>query len=124
MLRFYFLICQSNWYQNASKLIYQLGEISFLSDTQNMVYYKFDFDVWRWTGRWQKSSGRENRPTPGMSFFSKLSVFHFAPTYYTTKKIKKVVERIKILELYIHTFIWDYLDVRLADYSYQTFMSF
>ena len=49
MQRFYYLICQSNWCQNASKLIYQKGEISFLWDTQNVVYCKFDFDVWRWT---------------------------------------------------------------------------
>ena len=68
MQRFYYLICQSTWCQNASKLIYQKGEISFLWDTKNMVYCKFDFPAWRWTGRWQKSSGLENRPTPGMVF--------------------------------------------------------
>ena len=32
MQRFYYLICQSTWCQNASKLIYQKGEISFLWD--------------------------------------------------------------------------------------------
>ena len=88
MQRFYDLICQSTWCQNASKLIYQKGEISFLWDTKNVVYCKFDFHAWRWTGRWQKSSGLENRPTPGM-VFPKHPVFHFAPmfhfalTYYT-----------------------------------------
>ena len=85
--RFYYLICQSNWSQNASKLIYQKGEISFLLDTQNVVYCKFDFDVWRWTGRRQKSNGRENRPTPCWLFskhpvFHFCTMFHFAPTYY------------------------------------------
>ena len=78
MQGFYYLICQSNWCQNASKFFYQNGEISFLWDTQNVVYYKFDFDVWRWTGRWQKSSGRENRPTPSR-LFSEHPVFHFPP---------------------------------------------
>ena len=68
MQRFYYFICQSTWCQNASKLIYQKGEISFLWDTKNVVYCKFDFLAWRWTGRWQKSSGLENRPTPGMVF--------------------------------------------------------
>ena len=68
MQRFYYLICQSNWCQNASKLIYQKGEISILWDIQNVVHCKSDFDVWRWTGRWQISSGPENRPTPGMLF--------------------------------------------------------
>ena len=70
--RFYYLIYKSNWCQNASKLIYWKGEISFLWDTQIVVYCKFDFDVWRWTGRRQKSSGRENRhaffKTPGVPF--------------------------------------------------------
>ena len=79
--RFYYLICQSNWCQNASKLIYQKGEISFLCDTQNAVYCKFDFDVWRWSGRRQKSSGRENRPTR-VILFSKHPVFHFAPMFH------------------------------------------
>ena len=69
MQRFYYLICQSNWRQNASKLIYQKGEITFLWDTQNVGYCKFDFDTWRWTGRRQKWNGRENRPTPGRLFF-------------------------------------------------------
>ena len=81
MQRFYYLICQSNWCHNASKLIYQKGEISFLWHTQNVVYCKFDFDVWRWTGRRQKSNGRENRPTPGR-LFSKHPVFHFAPMFH------------------------------------------
>ena len=35
MQRVYYLICQSNWCQNASKLIYQKGQISFFWDTQN-----------------------------------------------------------------------------------------
>ena len=78
MQRFYYLICQSNWCQNASSLFYQNGETSFLWDTQNVVYCKFDFGVWHWTGRCQKSRGRENRPTPG-GLFSEHSVFHFAP---------------------------------------------
>ena len=78
MQRFYYLICQSTWCQNASKLIYQKGAISFLWDTKNVVYCKFDFHAWRWIGRWQKSSGLENRPTPGM-VFPKHPVFHFAP---------------------------------------------
>ena len=88
MQRFYFLICQSNWCQNAIKLIHQNVEILFLWDTQNVVYCKFDIDVWRWTGRLQKSSGCEIRLTPGM-LSSKHPVFHFAtnihfaPTYYT-----------------------------------------
>ena len=52
-----------------------------------MVYCKFDFHAWRWTGRWQKSSGLENRPTSGMVFpkhpvFHFAPMFHFAPTYY------------------------------------------
>ena len=88
MRRFYYLICQSTWCQNASKLIYQKGEISFLRNTKNVVYCKFDFHAWRWTGRWQKSSGLENRPTPGLVFpkhpvFHFAPMFHFAPTYYT-----------------------------------------
>ena len=87
MQRFYYFICQSNWCQNASKFFYQNGEISFLWDTQNVVYCKFDFDVWRWTGRWQKSNGRENIPTPSRLFsehpvFHFALMFHFAPTYY------------------------------------------
>ena len=81
MQRFCYLICQSTWCQNASKLIYQKGEISFLWDTKNVVYCKFDFHAWRWIGRWQKSSGLENRPTPGM-FFPKHPVFHFAPMFH------------------------------------------
>ena len=86
--RIYYLICQSTWCQNASKLIYQKGEISFLWNTKNEAYCKFDFHAWRWTGRWQKSSGLENRPTPGMFFpkhpvFHFAPMFHFAPTYYT-----------------------------------------
>ena len=88
MQRFYYLICQSNLCQNTSKLIYQKGEITFLWDTQNVVYFKFDFDVWRWIGRLQKSNGRENRPTAGILFskhpvFHFAPMFHFAPTYYT-----------------------------------------
>ena len=84
----YYLICQSTWCQNASKLIHQKGEISFLWNTKNEAYCKFDFHAWRWTGRWQKSSGLENRPTPGMVFpkhpvFHFAPMFHFAPTYYT-----------------------------------------
>ena len=85
MQRFYYLIGQSTWRQNASKLIYQKCEISFWWDTQNMVYCKFDFQAWRWTGRWQKSSGLENRPTPGM-VFPKHPAFHFAPTYYIIER--------------------------------------
>ena len=77
---FYYLICRSTWCQNASKLIYQKGDISFLWDTKNVVYCKFDFHAWRWTGRWQKSTGLENRPTPGM-VFPKHPVFHFAPMF-------------------------------------------
>ena len=80
MQRLYYLICQSTWCQNAIKLIYQKGEISFLWDTKNVVYCKFDFHAWRWTGRWQKSSGLENIPTPGM-VFPKHPVFHFAPMF-------------------------------------------
>ena len=34
MQRFYYLMCQSTWCQNASKFIYQKGEISFLWDTK------------------------------------------------------------------------------------------
>ena len=84
---FYYLICQSTWCQNASKLIYQKGEISFLCDTKNVVYCNVDFHAWRRTGRWQKSNGLENRPTPGMVFlkhpvFHFAPMFHFAPTYY------------------------------------------
>ena len=87
MQRFYYLICQSNWCQNASNLFYQNGKILFLWDTQNVVYCKFDFGVWRWTDRWQKSSGRKNRPAPGRLFskhpvFHFAPMFHFAPTYY------------------------------------------
>ena len=90
MQRFYYLICQSTWCQNASRLIYQKGEISFLWDTKNVVYRKFDFHAWRWIGRWQKSSGLENRPTLCMVFpkhpvFHFAPMFHFAPTYYTGK---------------------------------------
>ena len=81
MQQFYYLICQSTWCQNASKLIYQKGEISFLWDTKIVVYFKLNFHAWRWTGRWQKSSGLENRPTPGM-FFPKHPVFHFAPMFH------------------------------------------
>ena len=88
MQRFYYLICQSNLCPNASKLIYQKVEITFLWDTQNVVYCKFDFDMWRCTGRRQKSNGRENIPTPGRLFskhpvFHFAPMFHFAPTYYT-----------------------------------------
>ena len=50
MRRFYYLLCQSNWCQNPSKLIYQKGEIAFLWDIYNVVYGKFDLNVWRWTG--------------------------------------------------------------------------
>ena len=56
-------------------------------------YCKFDFDVWRRTGRRQKSNGRKNRPTPGI-LFSKHPVFHFAPmfrfapTYYIYNSIR------------------------------------
>ena len=78
MQRLYYLICQRTWCQNASKLISQKGEISFLWDTKNVIYCKFNFHAWRWTGRWQKSSGLENRPTPGMAF-PKHPGFHFAP---------------------------------------------
>ena len=69
------LICQSNWCQNVSKLFCQNGEISFLWDTQNVVYCKFVYDAWRWNGWWQKSSGPENRPTLGR-LFSEHPVFH------------------------------------------------
>ena len=87
MQRFYYLICQSNWCQTVSKLIYQKGEITFLRYIQNVVYCKFDFDVWHWTARRQKSNGQENRPTTGMLFskhpvFHFAPMFHFAPTYY------------------------------------------
>ena len=90
MQRFYYLIFQNNWCQNASKLFYQNGKISFLWYTQNVFYCKFDFDVWRWTGRWQKSSRRENRPTPGRLFTKHpmvhfATMFHFAPTYYISQ---------------------------------------
>ena len=93
MQRFHYSICQSNWCQNASKLIYQKGHISFLWDTQNVVYCKFDFDMWRWTGQRQKSNGRENRPTPGRLFskhpvFHFAPMFHFAPTYYTINSFR------------------------------------
>ena len=92
MQRLYYLICQSTCCQNASKLIYQKGELSFLWDTQNVVYCKFDVHAWRWTGRWQKSSGLENRPTPGTvvpkhPVFPFAPMFHFAPTYYTSGKV-------------------------------------
>ena len=88
MQRFYYLICQSNWCQNETKLIHLKGEITFLWDTQNVVYYKFGLDVWRWSGRRQKSNGRENRPKPGRLFskhpvFHFAFMFHFAPNYYT-----------------------------------------
>ena len=87
MQRFYYFICKSNCCQNASKCIYQKGEISFLWDTKNVVYCKFDFDIWRLTGRRQKLNGRENRPTPGRLFsnhpvFHFAPMFHFAPTYF------------------------------------------
>ena len=68
MQRFYYLMCQSTWCQNVSKFIYQKGEISFLCYTKSVVYCKFDFHACRWTGRWQKSSGLENRPTLGWFF--------------------------------------------------------
>ena len=98
---FYYSICQSTWCQNASKLIYQKGEISFLWDTKNVVYRKFDFHAWRWTGRWQKSSGLENRPTPGMVFpkqpvFHFAPVFHLAPTYYNSANFVCTVYAIMI----------------------------
>ena len=85
--RFYYLICQSNWCQTASKLIYQKGEITFLWDTRKVVYCKFDFDVWRWTDRRQKSNGHENRPTASRLFFKTPDVpfcphVPFSPTYY------------------------------------------
>ena len=48
MQRFCHLIYQSNWCQNASKLIYQKGEISLMWDAENVVYHRFDFDVCRW----------------------------------------------------------------------------
>ena len=81
MQRFYYLICYSNWCQNVGKLINPKGEISFSCDTQNVVYCKFDFDAWSRTGRWQKSSGRDNRPTRDMLFL-KHPVFHFAPMFH------------------------------------------
>ena len=95
MQRFYYLICESNGCQTASEVIYQKGEITFLWDTQNVVYCKFDFDVWRWTGRRQKSNGHENRPTAGRLFskhpvFHFAPMFHFAPTYYTYLKKRKI----------------------------------
>ena len=77
--RFYYLICQSIWCQNASKSIYQKGEIMCLWDTQNAVYCKFGFDVSRWTGRRQKSNGHENRPTQGWLFFFKTPGVPFCP---------------------------------------------
>ena len=88
MQPFYYLICQNNWCQNASQLFYKNGKILFLWDTQNVVDCKLDFDVWLWTGRWQKSNGRENRPTPTILFskhpvFHFTRMFHFAPIYYT-----------------------------------------
>ena len=88
MQLFCYLICQRNWCQNVSKLFYENGKISFLWDTQNVVDCKLDFDVWRWTVRWQKSNGRENRPTSNRIFSKHLvfhfaPMFHFAPTYYT-----------------------------------------
>ena len=46
MQRFCCLISQSNWCRNASKLIYQKGESSFLWDTQNVVYNQFDLTHW------------------------------------------------------------------------------
>ena len=69
-------------------MIYQKGEITFSRDAQNVVYGKFDFDVWHRTGRQQKSNGPKNRPTPGILFskhpvFHFAPMFHFAPTYYT-----------------------------------------
>ena len=82
MQRFYYLMCQNTWCRNASEFIYQKGEISFLWDIKTLPYYcKFDFHACRWTGRWQKSSGLQNRPTPCM-FFSKHPVFHFAPMFH------------------------------------------
>ena len=62
MQRFYYLICQSNWCQTASKLIYQKGETTFLWDTQNVVCCKLNFGVWRWTDRRQKSNGHKIYP--------------------------------------------------------------
>ena len=103
MQRFYYLICQSSWCQNASKLIHQKGEISFLWDTQNVVYSKLYFDVWRWTGRWQKSSRRENKPAPGMLFFSKHPVFHFASVFHFAPNL-----------LYIHINVWDVITYALT----------
>ena len=104
MQRFYYLICQSTWCQNASRLIYQKGEISFLWNTKNVVYSKFDFQAWRWTGRWQKSSGLENRPISGMVFpkhpvFHFAPMFHFAPTYY-------IPATYELFKQFIYIYIW------------------
>ena len=77
MQRFYYLICQRNWCQNASRFIYQKGEISFLWDTQNVVY---GLQVWfRCVTLNHVDVKIDSRQT---CFFSKHPVFHFAPTYY------------------------------------------
>ena len=68
----------SIWCQNVSNLIYQKGKISFLWDPRNVVYCKFDFHVWHWTVRWQKSR-RENKPTPIRLFFRFAPMFHISP---------------------------------------------
>ena len=77
-----------------------------------MVHCKFYFDVWRWTGRWQKSNGCENRPTPGMLFCQIPGVpfcLHvpFCPTCYIFKKCRKWQECRKWCPLIIQKlFIW------------------
>ena len=75
--RFYLLISQSSWCQNALKLIYQKAEIPFLWDTQNVFYCKFDFYVWRWTVRWQKSM--DVKIDPRLAFFFKRPCVQFCP---------------------------------------------
>ena len=108
---FYYLTCQSNWCQNANKLIYQKGEISFLWDTQNVVYCKFDFDEWRWTGRWQNLNGRENRPTPDMLFskhqdrcsiFLPCSILPRLPIHVATRHIEIIMDFQFMVYIYIY----------------------
>ena len=60
-----------------SRLIYQKGEISFLWDTQNVVYCKFDLADDR--------NHVDVKLDPGMLFpkhpvFNFAPMFHFAPT--------------------------------------------
>ena len=69
------------------------------------IYCEFDFDVWRWTGRRQKSNGRENRPAPGRLFFSKHPVFHFAPMFHFAPTID-YLSIYMYVDIYIYIYIY------------------